>query len=330
MTISVSPRRHRPAWPTPASNAPRETTAEARPIAASIPRPSLNAATVLLFGVVFSVGQVIGRVSPPIDFLMYWNAIQGGLHYPDRWADQTLLYVYPPPLAQALQAVAILGQPLLMFLWQMSLWGCFVYLARWAAWPLILLGMAHVAGLAPSPSGEVLGYVMLGNVQLMVAATVVIGLRHPAAWAAVFLTKIGPGVGIIWFGARREWRALALSLAATGAVVAVSCIIAPSDWLGWWAFVQRNTDMYSGMPMTPIAFPIRLAMSALLVVWGARTNRPWTVPIAAGWSIPALYVWSFLPVWLGVIALSGRTPGLPNRLIDRLRVVGRPALDSGS
>ena len=44
-------------------------------------------------------------------------------------------------------------------------------------------------------------------------------------------------------------------------------------------------------------------MSGGLVIWGARTNRIWTVPVAAGWAIPALYMWSFLPIWLGVIGV---------------------------
>jgi hypothetical protein len=35
-----------------------------------------------------------------------------------------------------------------------------------------------------------------------------------------------------------------------------------------------------------------------VLAWGARTNRPWTLPVAVGWSIPALYGLGFLPFWV--------------------------------
>jgi len=60
-------------------------------------------------------------------------------------------------------------------------------------------------------------------------------------------------------------------------------------------------------------------MSAGLVIWGARTNRIWTVPVAAGWAIPALYMWSFLPIWLGVIGV---------RATPAARSSGQPVIDS--
>ena len=44
----------------------------------------------------------------------------------------------------------------------------------------------------------------MGNVQLLLAAAIVIALRHPAAWALPILTKIGPAVGLTWHLVRRE------------------------------------------------------------------------------------------------------------------------------
>jgi hypothetical protein len=47
------------------------------------------------------------------------------------------------------------------------------------------------------------------------------------------------------------------------------------------------------------------------VVWGASTDRRWTVPVAVGWALPALYGWGFLPFWVAAVRLTD---------IDRSRV----------
>src|SRR5207244_11938079 len=60
-------------------------------------------------------------------------------------------------------------------------------------------------------------------------------------------------------------------------------------------------------PLFPIPFGLRLAIAAILLLWGARTNRAWTVPIAAGWAIPALYGMAFLPFWIAASRLTRGT-----------------------
>ena len=59
--------------------------------------------------------------------------------------------------------------------------------------------------LFPFTAMEVAG----GNVSLLLAVAIVVGFRWPAAWALVLLTKITPGIGLLWFAVRREWRSLA-------------------------------------------------------------------------------------------------------------------------
>ncbi len=59
-----------------------------------------------------------------------------------------------------------------------------------------------------------------------------------------------------------------------------------------------------------IPFGVRLATAIPLLVWGARTNRPWTVPVACGWSLPALYGLGFLPFWVAATRLVERPPSL--------------------
>ena len=79
-----------------------------------------------------------------------------------------------------------------------------------------------------------------GNVSLLLAVAIVVGFRWPAAWALVLLTKLTPGIGLLWFAVRREWRSLAIALGATAAIVAVSFVILPDQWRDWVDVVIRN------------------------------------------------------------------------------------------
>jgi hypothetical protein len=59
------------------------------------------------------------------------------------------------------------------------------------------------------------------------------------------------------------------------------------------------------VPVVPIPGWVRFPIAIALIVWGARTDRPWTLPIACGIASFALYEWSFLTIWLGVFAFAG-------------------------
>jgi hypothetical protein len=94
----------------------------------------------------------------------------------------------------------------------------------------------------------------------------------------------------LWFVVRREWRSLVIALAATAAVVAVSFAIQPEAWIRWPQVLTSNTGATKGTwAAVPIPFLFRLPFALVLVVWGARTNRRWTVPIAAMLALPALW-----------------------------------------
>jgi hypothetical protein len=53
----------------------------------------------------------------------------------------------------------------------------------------------------------------------------------------------------------------------------------------------------------PIPFLVRLPFAVALVVWGARTDRRWTVPVAGMLALPALW-YGGLTMLLAVIALK--------------------------
>jgi hypothetical protein len=49
---------------------------------------------------------------------------------------------------------------------------------------------------------------------------------------------------------------------------------------------------------------IRIAVAGVIVVWGARTERRWTVPLAAMLALPVVWMDSF-SMLLGCVAVSG-------------------------
>ena len=133
-----------------------------------------------------------------------------------------------------------------------------------------------------------------GNVHLLMAAAIALGFRYPAAWSFVLLTKVTPGIGLIWFAVRREWRSLALALGATLVAVVVSVALDPSLWTKWLGLLASTGDGGTVVQFQ-VAIPLwlRLPAAFALVAWGARTDRRWTVPIAATLALPILWVSGF-------------------------------------
>jgi hypothetical protein len=54
----------------------------------------------------------------------------------------------------------------------------------------------------------------------------------------------------------------------------------------------------------PIPFVVRLPFAVALVVWGARTNRRWTVPVSAMLALPALW-YGGLSIMIATLPLLG-------------------------
>jgi hypothetical protein len=146
--------------------------------------------------------------------------------------------------------------------------------------------------------------IVSGNVHLLIAAAIVAGFRYPAAWALPLLTKVTPGIGLIWFAARREWRSLAVALGTTAAIAAISVAVAPGSWSQWLAVLARDTSAPLDTPgwYAPIPLLIRLPVAAAVVAWGAVTSRRWTVPVAVTLALPIL--------WLNGFAVLAAVPPL--------------------
>ena len=163
-----------------------------------------------------------------------------------------------------------------------------------------------------------------GNVHILLATVCVLGFDYPALWAFGLLTKVTPGVGLLWFAVRREWRPLAIALGATAAIAAVSFAIAPGTWFDWARFLatsQANgadSDYLYESLLPPLW--LRGAAAAAIVVWGARTDRRWAVPVAVVVAAPV--------VWITTPAILMAVPRLRARRIQAGRTSApRPGLD---
>ncbi len=182
---------------------------------------------------------------------------------------------YAPP-------IAFLFGPLGALPWWLFLWLWVVLIVAIVAW---LGGRWALVALALPPAAL---EVYHGNVHLLMAAAIALGFRYPWTWSFVVLAKITPGVGLLWFAVRREWRSLAVALGATLAVSAISAVAAPHYWTQWIDSLVSNLNQPQHYSVPPPAI-VRVPLAALLVVWGARTDRPWTVPIAAAAALPIIW-----------------------------------------
>src|SRR6476659_5730900 len=161
------------------------------------------------------------------DARCYYQATLADPYLHSAWNDP-IAYVYSPAFLQ-------LVTPLTQLPWQafMAVWtALLIAAARFLTGPRLL-----AAGLLfPFTAMEIAG----GNVSLLLAAAIVLGFRWPWTWSLVLLTKITPGIGLLWLAVRREWRNLAIALAGTAAIVAVSFVLLPDQWRSWVDVVIRN------------------------------------------------------------------------------------------
>lgn len=208
------------------------------------------------------------------DARCYWVPSLAAPYARSDWTNP-IAYVYSPAFLQ-------LVSPLTALPWQafVAVWTAILVAAvRWLTGPRLFAVGLVVAAM------ELAG----GNIELLLAVAIVLGFRWPAAWAFVLLTKVTPGVGLLWFAVRREWRQLGLALVATAAIVLVSSVLLPGTWAQWIDVLFRNAGRDGTWAALPIPLWFRFPIAAAVVVWGARTDRPWTVPVAAMLALPALW-----------------------------------------
>ncbi len=258
---------------------------------ASLVAAGLTVATVAWTLVVLVADPSYGFLTSGQDARSYY-----GLDPRDPYAGRSAwgtvgAYPYSPAFAQLVWPLGLLPWPL--------------FVAAWTA--ILLASLAVLTGPEMLAAGVIVAAAELmgGNISLLLAVAVVLGFRWPATWSFVLLTKVTPGIGLLWFVVRREWRPLAMALAATAVVMVVSWLFAPAAWPAWVEYLGQNADHSGTWAAVPVPLAIRLPLAVVLVTWGARRELRWTVPVAAMLALPALWYGS-LAMLLAVVPLTTR------------------------
>lgn len=283
-------------------------------------RDGLVIAGLMTSAFVLIVIPVVGR-SLGYDAYAYWSIDLGTVY--DRALGSLYAlgaFRYAPPIAELLAPLHALPWWLFLSIWVALMVAALLYLG--GRWSLALLALPAVA----------LEFEH-GNIHLLMAAAIVMGFRWPWTWSFVLLTKVTPGIGLIWFAVRHEWGKLGIALGFTAAVSIASWIVAPGLWTQWIATLTVTAGQAQDLSIPP-PLPIRLPLAVLLVIWGARTDRPWTVGIAAFLALPVIWPHSFALALAAVPFLRRRADerraadprGARLRFISLRQLFGRDAV----
>ena len=229
-----------------------------------------------------------------VDARAYWQ-VDLAHPYVGSGVGDVSSFLYSPAFAHVLAPFGALPFAVFFGLWTVVSLVILGWLVRPWPWALPILALPIIYELC------------VGNVNFLLAAAIVLSFRAPPLWTFPVLTKITLGVGALWFAFRREWRALALAIGGTAAVVAVSFALAPAAWADWIAFLTASSDRSQGLP-------VRIAVAILLVAFGASTGRRWLVPIAV-WIVQPNVIINSWVILLATVRLRSRdvpdgpTPG---------------------
>lgn len=227
-----------------------------------------------------------------VDARAYWGLDLEHL-YATSQVGEISTYLYSPAFAQLLAPFSALPFEVFFALWTAVSFAILVWLVRPWPWAVPMLILPIVYELC------------VGNIHFLLAGAFVVALRGPAAWAFALLTKITPGVGVLWFAARAEWRSFAIALGVTLGIVGVSVLAAPAAWADWIEFLLAS-------PGRTELLPLRIGLAAGLVIIGARTGRPWVIAVAGWLALPVIWVNSWV-ILLAVIRLREPRWARPTR-----------------
>jgi len=224
-----------------------------------------------------------------VDAYAYWTT-RDGVFYDASTTGRIGAYLYSPAFAQLLAPITWLPLAVFTALWTAlncaTLW---FLVRRWALPSLLFLPISFE--------------IVSGNVHLLYAAAIVLGFRWSATWALMFLTKVTPGIGVLWYAVRRQWRALAIALTVTAAIVAVTFALDPAAWRTWLDLIRQGasgTGAAGGELETvgwylPVALGPRLVVAAVVVAVAAWRDWRWLLPVGVVLAMPV--------VWLNSLAV---------------------------
>ena len=213
----------------------------------------------------------VPEYGPMFDAYGFWNAWQGGL-YDIPWGEYEA-YVYSPAFAQLLWPFTLLPWPVFAALWTGAAIGCLFWMR--VPWMIAFPG--------------VIDDILRGNIHVFLAASIVLALRFGTPWAFGILTKVTPGIGLLWHAVRLEWRRLGMALLVTGAIFGVSFAFSSELWFEWFGLLAENTDTTARIQVIPLPLLVRLPIAAVLIAFAARTDRAWLLPIGVMIALPNVW-----------------------------------------
>jgi hypothetical protein len=116
---------------------------------------------------------------------------------------------------------------------------------------------------------------------------------------------------LLWHAARFEWRSLAWAAGVTAAIATVSFAFSSDLWLEWFGLLADNADQAARISVLPLPLLVRLPIAAVLIVFGARTDRAWLVPIGVMVALPN--VWTSSTALLAATASLWTGRAIPSR-----------------
>jgi hypothetical protein len=230
------------------------------------------------------------------DARAYWSADLAHL-YDRGQVGGVDAYLYSPVFAELIQ-------PLTWLPWE-------TFAAVWAALNLVALGWmvgpAIAALLLVVPGSPVIDEVSTGNIHLLIAAALVLSFRWGGTWAFPLLTKVTPGVGVLYLLGARRWRAFAIAAGLTAVLSLISFALTPQLWFDWVNVLTANVGRSIPHEIAVIPGPLvlRTAIAAIVAMSGGILGWRWMVPLAATLALPVPWS-SGLSVLVAIIALARR------------------------
>jgi hypothetical protein len=233
----------------------------------------LGAAAVWILGLAFAASSVqfyVGSGTVGMDARAYW--LTGHEHDLYTAAPKYAgAFLYSPAFALLVRPLTLLPWSVFLALWMVMETAAFVWLLapigwRWAV-PALLWCVPEV---------------VIGNVYAFLALAAVVGMRRPLAWAFPLLTKVTPGVGVLWFVGRRQWWLFGRAVLGTLTIAAASLAIAPNLWADWVRFLL---DHGSGGGVSVV---LRVVAASVLVLVAARIDQRWLIAPAMLLATPVI------------------------------------------
>ncbi len=245
-----------------------------------------NLVAVILLIVFWSERVAVGYRG---DAYGYWLANLGHL-YTIPWG-QPWASPYSPAFHLAIEPLSMLPWLAFYAVWTALILGAGSYLVGPLAM-LLLVVLVH----------PIRTDVFSGNIHTLLALSLVLSVRWPAAWAFPLLTKVTPGIGIVWYAVRREWTQLGIAVGVTATLFSIAAFLLP-DATAAWLRLLAEAGTLPNADQLPLPLLIRLPIALGVVAIAASRGWRWLLPIGVLLALPAVW-WSSNALLLAIPRLS--------------------------